>query len=78
MPDPKPNRSRRSFQFSLGALLLFMAAFSVLSAAWAGMLRDDATVSPGVFVAMAAALPLAGVVLLGATTSLIRWWRRRR
>lgn len=81
MPDPANPGPRRPFQFSLATLLLVMALFSVLAAALGGMLRGHwgtSTMPPGFFELMAAAAPVAVVVVLSLLHSLRLWLKRRR
>ena len=77
----KPQEPRRPFQFGLASMLLVMAMFSVLAAAWAGMLhRGSATASspPGFFVLMAVAAPLGLLIVLSLLRAVLRRSKRRR
>ncbi|MHC4181008.1 MAG: hypothetical protein ACYSWU_26210 [Planctomycetota bacterium] len=82
MPDAKaPEPPRRPFQFGLGALLLATALCSVLAAALGGMLRTRwglSSMPPGFFELMAAAAPVAMVILLSLLRSAALWLKRRR
>lgn len=82
MPDAKtPEPPRRPFQFGLGTLFLVTALCSVLAAALGGMLHRSWGISsmpPGFFVSMAAAAPLAMMVLLSLLRSVVLWLKRRR
>jgi hypothetical protein len=77
LPDPK----RPRFQFGLGTLFLLTALCSVLAAALAGMLRSRAGISPmppGFFELMAAAAPVAVLILLSLLRAGVLWLKRRR
>ena len=82
MPDtelPDPRRPR--FQFGLATLFLVTALCSVLAAALGGMLRSrwgSAGMPPGFFELMAAAAPVAVVILLSLLRSAVLWLKRRR
>lgn len=83
MPDAKaPEPPRRPFQFGLGTLFLITALCSVLAAALGGMLRsrwDPASpMPPGFFELMAAAAPVAVVILLSLLRAVVLWLKRRR
>lgn len=87
MPQPNgrdaevPEGPRRPFQFGLGALFLVTALCSVLAAALGGMLRSrwgGPETPPGFFELMAAAAPVAVVILLSLFRSAALWLRRRR
>jgi hypothetical protein len=81
MSDSEPDRPWR-FQFRLSTLLVIMGLFSVLSAALAGMLRRSqghSVMTPGFYVIMAAAAPIAGMMLFSLTLAVLRLiarWRR--
>ncbi|OHB69878.1 MAG: hypothetical protein A2V70_02320 [Planctomycetes bacterium RBG_13_63_9] len=81
MPDTEPSESpRRPFQFGLWTLFLLTALLSVLAAAFAGMLRSslDSSMQPGFFVIMAAAAPLAAIIVISLCRATVRWLGRRR
>ncbi|MFH1266849.1 MAG: hypothetical protein ABIK89_14060 [Planctomycetota bacterium] len=75
-PTPAdPQGPRRRFQFGLGAMLLAAVPVSILSAAWAGMMglgADNALLPQGFFVLMAAAAPVAVMILLSVCRTLVR------
>ncbi|MFH1920418.1 MAG: hypothetical protein ABIP48_11100 [Planctomycetota bacterium] len=73
--DPQGPRRRRRFQFGLGAMLLAAVPVSILSAAWAGMMglgADNAFLPQGFFVLMAAAAPVAVMILFSVCRTLVR------
>ncbi len=76
--DPAPTRPR--FQFGLRTLLLITVMVSVLSAALAGMLRGRfrAPMPPGFFELMAAAAPVALLLVVSLIYSAARHLGRRR
>ncbi len=82
MPEtcPEPSKPpRRRLQFGLGTLLLAVVPISILSAAWAGMVGRGARNvrwPPGFFVLMAAAAPVAVMILLSVGRSLLRLLNR--
>ena len=82
MPDAQlPQPPRRPFQFGLGTLFLLTALCSVLAAALGGMLRSRWGLSlmpPGFFELMAAAAPVAVVILLSLLRSAVLWLKRHR
>jgi hypothetical protein len=81
MPDAEPPEPRRPFQFGLGALFLLTALCSVLAAALGGILRSRWGVSPmppGFFELMAAASPIAVVILLSLLRAGVLWLKRHR
>jgi len=82
MPDTEfPDPQRPRFQFGLGTLFLLTALCSVLAAALGGMLRSrrgDSGMPPGFFELMAAAAPVAVVILLSLLRSAVHWLKRRR
>ena len=72
--EPEPPRRRR-FQFGLATLLLAVLPISILSAAWAGMMglgADNALLPQGFFVLMAAAAPMAVMILISLSRSTFR------
>jgi len=76
-----PPPPRRRVQFSLRSLLLLAVICSVSAATLAGMLglqRSGVKFPPGFFVVMAAAAPLAVMVVLGLIRAMIRWLARRK
>ena len=80
MPDtapdePEPPRPPRRFQFGLGTLLLAALPISILSAAWAGMMglgAENAVLPQGFFVLMAAAAPVAVMILISVCRMVFR------
>lgn len=81
MPEGEPPQPpRRPLQFGLGTLLLVTALFSVLAAALAGMIRGRfyTSMPPGFFELMAAAAPMAAVVVVSLFRAAVQWFRRRR
>lgn len=73
--------SRPRFQFHLSTLLLIMGLCSVLSAAVAGMLRRSlghSIMAPGFYVIMAAAAPVAVMILFSLALAVVRFFGRRR
>ena len=85
MQDSQPSQpqepSRPRFQFHLSTLLLIMGLCSVLSAAVAGMLRRSlghSIMAPGFYVIMAAAAPVAVMILFSLALAVVRFFGRRR
>ena len=79
MSDSEPDRPWR-FQFRLSTLLVIMGLFSVLSAALAGMLRRSlghSIMVPGFYVIMAAAAPVAVMILFSIVLAVLKLFRRR-
>jgi hypothetical protein len=73
--EPQPPRPRRRFQFGLGTMLLAALPISVLAAAWAGMMglgARNSRLPQGFFVLMAAAAPMAVMVLISVCRAVIR------
>lgn len=70
---PQPSEKRRWYQFGLAAMLLVTALVSVLAAAWAGLVREDARYQ---YFAMAVASPLAVLVVISLLRSAVRWLSR--
>jgi hypothetical protein len=65
MPDTRPQRPRRWYQFGLAAILLTTSLVAVLMSALAGLLRGDAgRMPPGFFIVMAIAAPMAVMIFL--------------
>ena len=89
-PDSEPSNSRppegepieRSrYQFSLSTLLLIMGLFSILSAALAGMLRrhmGHSAMAPGFYVIMAAAAPVALMILFSFVAAILKFFGGQR
>jgi len=78
-PPEQPRRPR--WQFSLASILFVTALVSVLCGVLAGMLRGSAgpvTVDARVFVLLAAALPVALVILISALRWLAQRWGGKR
>ena len=85
MPDAEPDGPRRPFQFGLASLMLVTLLVSILAAALGGMLRSPGSggvrLPPGFFLLMAAAAPLAVLILLSLLRTAARLrdrYRRRR
>ena len=75
MPDNDPSPPRRRFQFSLGSLFLAMLLCSVLSAVLAGLLypqRTGSTLPKGSFTLLAAAAPMAVMIVLSLFQAIVR------
>jgi hypothetical protein len=73
--EPKPPRGRRHLQFGLGTMLLAVLPISILLAAWAGMMGRGAENLPfprACFILMAAAAPMAVMVLWSVCRSAVR------
>jgi len=74
-PQARPPKSRRRFQFGLGTMLVAVVPISLLAAAWAGMMGLGARNSPlpqGFYVLMAAAAPVAVMVLISVCRAVLR------
>jgi hypothetical protein len=82
MPDAElPGPQRPRFQFGLATLFLVTALCSVLAAALAGMLRSrwgGPSMPPGFFELMAAAAPVAVVIVLSLLRAAVLWLKRRQ
>ena len=73
--EPQPQRPRRRFQFGLGTMLLAVLPISILSAAWAGMMglgANSTRVPQGFFILMAAAAPMAVMILISVCRAVLR------
>jgi len=73
--EPQPRRPRRRFQFGLGTMLLAALPISILSAAWAGMIglgAGSTRLPQGFFVLMAAAAPMAVMILISVCRTIVR------
>ena len=79
MPEPRQERPRGRYQFSIAAMLLTMTLAGVLLAALVGLLRGDEAdkLPPGFYYVMVVAAPLGVVILIGVWRSVVEWWRRR-
>ena len=82
MSDNEPDHPpKRPFQFGLATMLLIMLLFSVLAAAWAGMLhrsQGNSTMRPGFFVLMAIAAPMGLMILAGLFHAVVKYFKQRR
>ena len=82
MPDNDPSEPRRRFQFSLGSLFLAMLFCSVLSTVAAGLLGLGSTAglfsSKASYVLLAAATPMAVMIVMSLFQAIVRLINRRR
>lgn len=81
MSDVEPSKPPRPpFQFGLGTLFLVTAMCSVLAAALAGMLRSRfyTSMPPGFFELMAAAAPMAMLIVVSLIRSAVQLLKGRR
>lgn len=79
--QPRQPARRRRFQFGLGAMLLAALPVSILSAAWAGMMglgARNSRLPQGFYVLMAAAAPMALMVLISVCRGVVRLWAESR
>lgn len=79
--ERQPPHARRRFQFGVGKMLLAVLPISVLAAAWAGMMglgADHPRLPRGFFVLMAAAAPMALMILISLAGALFKRAKRRR
>ena len=81
MPDNDPSEPRRRFQFSLGSLFLAMLLCSVLSTVLALLLfpqRTSSSLPKGFFTLLAAAAPMAVMIVLSLYQAIVRLINHRR
>ena len=81
MSESDPPPPRRRFQFSLGSLFLAMLFCSVLSTVLAGLLypqRTGSSLPRGSFVLLAAAAPMAVMIVLSLYQAIVRLINHRR
>ncbi|MBN2578671.1 MAG: hypothetical protein JXB10_06735 [Pirellulales bacterium] len=77
-PKPFP---RRRWQFGIGSLLLLTTLLSLLTGAFAGMIRVPAgepLLHSRLYLVLAIAAPLGMLMVIGGCRTLIHWWGKRK